>query len=138
MKQAAIGAYDVARFVAQSAQSREAFVRAAVSRYYFAAYLSAKNIEHWLNPKGTRENLGVHMKTITNFLDYTGPSKRLMNKIGEELRRFKNMRAHADYEFGRQLSSRSAMESEERAKRIMRLCQEAEHVLRAHAPTAPS
>ena len=114
--------FEVADFLASAANSREAYVRSAVSRYYYSAYTSARAVESKVKADKTYSAMGAHMRVINKLLDYDGPDKSLFVKIGTELRRLKAVRSRADYNFENPVTTRTLIESKERAQRIIELC----------------
>lgn len=116
---------DVADFIAIGSNDRQAYIRSAVSRYYYAAFSDARTLEHRVSAGREYSDIGMHMRVINKFLDYDGPEKKLIHRIGKELQRFKTVRTQADYILERDFPRVGVRESKARAERIMEWCQTA-------------
>ncbi len=121
--------HDVADFLADSGLACEAYIRAAVSRYYYAAFMTAKSLEPKIQTRQAVFDIGVHMRVINKFITYAGAEKALVIKIGNELKRLKQIRNRADYELDDTLSAKTLTESKARAAQIIKWCMTAQSAL---------
>ncbi len=112
----------VGDFLHSADARKEHYLRAAVSRYYYAAYWALMPISAGLPAPENERAIGVHARLIARFLSFEGSDKALFHKMGKEFQRLKAARVWADYNPDDRVPAALSTESRARVLRILGWC----------------